>query len=113
MRQLQKRALYMMVVVLATVLKGYSQPGSSNLEFVENKGQWDARVRFKGELPNGALFLEKKGFSAMLYNAADLQRMTEAHHGIGNTSGGAFHGAGAKVVDGSTAGGAVGGGPVT
>ncbi|HLZ87075.1 MAG TPA: PKD domain-containing protein, partial [Puia sp.] len=46
------------------------------------KGQWDPRVQFKGELPTGALFLEKKGFSAVLYNPEDLMRLTEAHHGI-------------------------------
>ncbi|HEX8279261.1 MAG TPA: hypothetical protein VF540_11225, partial [Segetibacter sp.] len=34
----------------------------ANLEFVENKGQWDERIKFKGLLNNGSFFLQKKGF---------------------------------------------------
>ncbi|GGB16444.1 DUF7948 domain-containing protein [Puia dinghuensis] len=78
---MQKRAFYI-VILTATVLRAVAQPGASNIEFVENKGQWDPRVQFKGELPTGALFLEKKGFSAVLYHPDDLQRLSEAHHGI-------------------------------
>jgi len=99
MRYLQKRALYIAILLIATVLRSYSQPGASNIEFVENRGQWDPRARFKGELPNGALFLEKGGFSAVLYNSDDLARITQEHHGAGS-GGGAFHGAGPKVVSG-------------
>ncbi|HEY4109275.1 PKD domain-containing protein [Puia sp.] len=94
---MRKRVFYIVILLLATVFRGWAQVGASNIEFVENKGQWDPRVQFKGELPNGALYLEKKGFSAMLYNADDLRRMTEAHHGISGP-GGAFHGAGPKVL---------------
>ncbi|HEY4334354.1 MAG TPA: PKD domain-containing protein, partial [Puia sp.] len=79
---------------------------------MENKGQWDPRVRFKGELPSGALFLEKTGFSAMLYNPDDLARITQEHHGIGG-GGGAFHGAGPKVVSGGAAAVAAGSSPGT
>ncbi len=77
-----KRASYIVFVLIAAVLRGFAQDGSANIEFVENKGQWDPRVRLKGELPNGALFLEKKGFSVLLYNAADLAALTTAHHGV-------------------------------
>src|SRR6185312_4240134 len=56
--------------------------GASNIEFVENKGQWDPRVQFKGDIPNGALFLEKAGFRVLLYNTDDLTAMTAAHHGV-------------------------------
>jgi gliding motility-associated-like protein len=111
MRYLQKRAFYIVAILMVTVLKGFSQVGSSNIEFVENKGQWDSRVRFKGELPNGALFLEKAGFSAMLYDTNDLKRITAEHHGVSG-SGGAFHGAGPKVVGagkGAPASGSTGG----
>ena len=112
MRYLQKRAFYIVLFLTATVLKGFSQAGASNIEFVENKGQWDQRVQFKGELPTGALFLEKKGFSAMLYHPDDLKRMTDAHHGVlaGNAPGGPFHGTGGKVLAGGTVVGSGGAG---
>ena len=32
-------------------------PGSSSLEFVQNKGQWDGRVRYEANLPAGTLFV--------------------------------------------------------
>lgn len=89
MRYLLKRGCYIFIFVIAAVLKGYSQAGASNIEFVENKGQWDPRVQFKGELPTGALYLEKKGFSALLYHPDDLMRMTEAHHGVTGAGGSA------------------------
>jgi len=108
MLYLKKRAFYIVIILIATVLKGFAQAGASNIEFVENKGQWDSRVRFKGELPNGALFLEKQGFSALLYNSDDLISLTEAHHGIKAGTNGPFHGANVKVPGpgngGSTAG---------
>ena len=97
-----KRRFYIVVFLIAAISKGYSQAGSSNIEFVENKGQWDPRVQFKGELPTGALFLEKKGFSTMLYHPDDLIKMTEAHHGVAG-SGGGTSGAGAPAGGGKIA----------
>src|ERR1700722_13393209 len=77
-----KRGFYIMAALLGVVFRSFAQDGASNIEFTENKGQWDPRVRFKGELPTGALFLEKKGFSVLLYNADDLTAFTGAHHGM-------------------------------
>ena len=81
-----KRGVYIIIGLLAAFGRGFAQ--QSNIEFVENKGQWDSRVQFKGELPTGALYLEKKGFSIMLYDTSDLQALTEAHHGISRPGGG-------------------------
>jgi hypothetical protein len=53
-----------------------SAPDGRTLEFVENKGQWDARVRYMAELPAGRLFLGKTGFTYALVDAKALQ----AHH---------------------------------
>lgn len=75
-----KRGIYIIIGLLAAFGRGFAQ--QSNIEFVENKGQWDSRVRFKGELPTGALFLEKSGFSIMMYDTSDLQALTRAHHGV-------------------------------
>src|SRR5215469_16456196 len=77
-----KRGFYITVWLIAAFLKGFAQEGASNIEFVENKGQWDPNVRFKGELPTGALFLEKKGFSVVMYDTAGLAILTESHHGV-------------------------------
>src|ERR1700722_6014539 len=94
-----KRGFYIVMGLLATFLRGFAQDGASNIEFVENKGQWDSRVQFKGELPTGALFLEKTGFSVMLYDTTDLAALTAAHHGVAaaNSGTGSFKSAGAAA----------------
>ena len=45
---------------------------SQNIEFVENKGQWDDRVRFMGQISNGAFFIHPDGFTVLQNNAKDL-----------------------------------------
>lgn len=52
----------------------------SNFEFVENKGQWEEQIRYKGELSNGAFFLQKKGFTVLLHHPADWQRVMGLEH---------------------------------
>jgi gliding motility-associated-like protein len=43
------------------------------LEFVENKGQWDQQIRFKGDLTTGAFALKAGGgYRMLLYNPTDL-----------------------------------------
>jgi len=77
-----KRRVHIIVWLMAAVLKGFAQDGTSSIEFVENKGQWDSRVKFKGEIGVGAVYLENNGFSALLYNVDDLNRITNNHHGV-------------------------------
>jgi len=77
-----RRRLNIVLGLLLVLLKGFAQDGSSNIEFVENKGQWDSRVKFRGEIGVGAVFLENNGYSALLYNIEDLDRITNNHHGV-------------------------------
>ena len=51
------------------------------MEFVENKGQWDAQVKFKGDFTSGSFFLRQKGFSVLLHNAEEWDRIASAMHG--------------------------------
>ncbi len=55
--------------------------GTAQMEFVENKGQWDKRVDFKGDFTSGAFFLENHGFTVLMHDQKDLQQLTEAMHG--------------------------------
>ncbi|UPL48613.1 DUF7948 domain-containing protein [Hymenobacter sublimis] len=48
-----------------------------SLEFVENRGQWDARARYMAELPAGRLFLTATGFTYTLADAAALRAAHE------------------------------------
>src|SRR5438445_70552 len=62
-------------------MKMAAQNGPSTFEFVENKGQWDSRIQFKGELPAGNFFLQKNGFTVVQHNTDDLIRFYENQHG--------------------------------
>ncbi|MBC7535164.1 MAG: PKD domain-containing protein [Ferruginibacter sp.] len=53
------------------------------MEFVENKGQWDKNVQYKGDFNSGSFFLENGGFTVLLHNSADLAAVSELGHGDG------------------------------
>jgi gliding motility-associated-like protein len=56
--------------------------GFNNIEFVENKGQWNSLVKYTGEITNGAYFLRNNGFTVLQHNPGDFAKMIEAAHGI-------------------------------
>lgn len=51
------------------------------IEFIENKGQWDQRVRFTGAVPGGAFFIHKSGFTVVQSKPDELARVKEQMHG--------------------------------
>ncbi len=53
---------------------------TQNIEFIENKGQWDNRVRFMGEVSNGAFFIHNDGFTVLQHKAGDLEKLHTAMH---------------------------------
>lgn len=71
------RNIFCFVVVLLLSLPLFAQQA---IEFVENKGQWDPSVLFKGDVNNGAFFLQKNGFTVLLHNADDLSAITRHTH---------------------------------
>lgn len=74
------RITILVIAISISSLKAFCQ--SSNLEFVENKGQWDDKVKFKGSLQSGSFFLTEKGFRVLLHNPEDLREMADLYHGI-------------------------------
>ena len=52
----------------------------SQTEFIENKGQWDKQVKFMTNAGDGAFFLQKKGFTVVQHNAADLESIIHKNH---------------------------------
>jgi len=57
----------------------------ANLEFVENRGQWNESVKFKGVMNNGAFFLTEKGFRVLQSKPEDLQKLY-LFHGVSSGS---------------------------
>jgi gliding motility-associated-like protein len=51
------------------------------MEFVQNKGQWNKQVDYRGDFSGGSFFLEDKGFTVLLHNPDDLKKMSQKIHG--------------------------------
>ena len=61
------------------------QSSFAQLQFIENKGQWNKEVDYKSEIPNGSIFLQRTGFMVLQHNAKDMEALTEQMHGNNNT----------------------------
>ena len=57
----------------------------AQMEFVQNKGQWNSKVNYKGDFSTGSFFLEKNGFTVLLNKPADVQKLSQIKHGIHHT----------------------------
>jgi len=53
----------------------------AQMDLVENKGQWDQAVMFRGDWKHGSFFLEKQGFSVYLHDPVHYQQLAKAIHG--------------------------------
>jgi gliding motility-associated-like protein len=68
--------LFILLVLTSTTL---AQP---SLEFVENKGQWDNTIQYKGQLTTGSFALKKDGgYKMTLLNHDDLKAIGDILHG--------------------------------
>jgi gliding motility-associated-like protein len=72
------------LTIVSTIFVGLTV--NAQMEFVENKGQWDKKVNFRGDFTSGSFFLEGRGFTVDLHNPADLVQLSETMHGHGNTA---------------------------
>jgi gliding motility-associated-like protein len=79
---LVKKSLIVAALLMNAVLQLAAQ-GPATFEFVENKGQWDKQVTFKGDLPAGNFFLQKNGFTVVQHNTTDLQLARDHHRQLG------------------------------
>ena len=89
---------YISLIFLGIVFT--SKINAQQFEFVQNKGQWNTAVKFKGELNAGALFLKANGYRVLQHDkdsyAHALETLT-GHASSGDVSKGA---ASSKLQDG-------------
>ena len=57
----------------------------AQMEFIQNKGQWDSRVEYRGDFATGSFFLENQGFTVLLHNIDDLKNLSAQMHGHSKT----------------------------
>ncbi len=75
--------------IFSILLFAVKNLGAQNLEFVENKGQWDSRVKYTGNIGAASFFLQKQGYKVLLNSPQDLTAIADyvgGHNLSGNTS---------------------------
>jgi gliding motility-associated-like protein len=73
------RTLY--IFLLACLLPATLRAQYGNIEFIENKGQWNDAVRFKGDVNAGAFFIRSGGFTVLQHRQDDWEKLTDMIHG--------------------------------
>ncbi len=74
-----KRTILLASILIPALALQAQQYG--NIEFIENKGQWDSRVKYKGDVSNGAFFVRAGGFTVLQHSPEDMARIAELTHG--------------------------------
>src|SRR5476651_149486 len=72
-------------LIVCLLIFGFSSTGihaQSYLEFIENKGQWDQNISFKGDMKAGAFILKPDGgYRMIISNQKDLAARAAFYHG--------------------------------
>jgi len=82
-----KKYLLLFTLIFFSILSVFSQKDtvhSSNLEFIENKNQWNENVLYKANIDGGVLFLEKNCFTYAFYDVNALMDLLEYKFSSGN-----------------------------
>ncbi|HEV7780537.1 MAG TPA: PKD domain-containing protein [Chitinophagaceae bacterium] len=74
-----KRLFFAVLVIPALAATGQSY---NNIEFIENKGQWDSRVLYKGDVSNGNFLIREGGFTVVQHNPGDFAAVSNYMHGL-------------------------------
>lgn len=72
------RIIWTLLLVLVTTAV-FSQNGLP-VQYIENKGQWDPSILYKGDVGNAAFYIHKKGFSVLVHHPEDYQKLLESAH---------------------------------
>ncbi len=59
----------------------FMQLAYAQMEFIQNKGQWDSRAEYRADFSTGSIFLENQGFTVVVHNTDDLNLLSEQMHG--------------------------------
>ncbi len=67
------------VCLFLTPIAIQAAPGSTQLEFVENKGQWAEPFLYKANAGNSRVYLEKNGFTYIIGAESNIEKLQHAH----------------------------------
>jgi hypothetical protein len=72
-------SVFLAAILISAAPRLSAQTGPSTFEFVENKGQWNSSVKYKGELGSGSFYIQNKGFTVALHHPDDLDMFMGSH----------------------------------
>ena len=52
----------------------------AQVAFIENKGQWDASVKYMSAAGDGSFFIQKNGYTITQFHPEDVQQITRGNH---------------------------------
>jgi len=70
--------LFLSLLFSISTLLSNAQQGK--IDYIQNQNQWEPQIRFKANIPNGALFLTENKLVYSFYKNADLDRIHELKH---------------------------------
>lgn len=73
------KRLTLTLALLSAFLTIFGQ-SYNNIEFIQNKGQWDSQVLYMGNVSNGAFFLREGGFTMVQHNPVDFANLARFIH---------------------------------
>lgn len=53
----------------------------AQMEFIQNKGQWDKSINYKSDFATGTFYLQNNGFTVNLTDVNDLKKIQQLFHG--------------------------------
>jgi gliding motility-associated-like protein len=74
------KTLKRLLIAISVLVPCLSSIAQGNIEFIENKGQWNDKVRYKGNVSNGSLYIRDGGFTVVQHNAADFANLSHYLH---------------------------------
>jgi gliding motility-associated-like protein len=84
---LSRKSVLLAVFAIGTAFHVGAQSSQSSFQFIENKGQWDKSVQFRGELFSAEFYTQKKGFTVALHNPKDMAIAMGMHTNHGSAPG--------------------------
>ena len=76
---------YPLFVCLLVTTFFFAENLLAQVEFIENKGQWDQKVKFMSSAGSGSFFLTQNGFTIAQYNPDDVENIKIKMHGGAST----------------------------
>ena len=71
----------LLIGLIAALITDIQVSQAQYIDFVENKGQWNPKVDFTGELNGGAFYLQRNGYKVLLNSDEDWRRIAEHYSG--------------------------------